>query len=325
MLTQTLDRLKGLAPVENIFIITNKEQREAVLEAAPGLPPANVLAEPVGRDTAAAVGLATILVGQKDPNGVFCILPADHVIHDVAAFQSVLRRAFETAEARRVLVTLGIRPTEPATGYGYLQRGELLGESDGVPVYGVRRFVEKPDLEKAREYLGSGDYYWNAGMFVWQVAAIDEALAQNAPELREGLREIEKSLQAGEALDTVLAAGYPKLPKISIDYAVMEKAENVVTVEASFDWDDVGSWPAVARHYEPDTNGNIVRGEVVVQGGSGNIVFSEGNHFVAAVGVDDLIIIHTGDATLVCRKDQAQDIKQLVKQFGEDPTRQHLI
>lgn len=325
MLTQTVDRLDGFVPPENIFIITNREQREAVLEVVPNLPPENVVAEPVGRDTAAAVGLAAVLVGQRDRNAVFGILPADHVIHDVKSFQSVLDQAFATAEEKPVLVTLGLRPTEPATGYGYIQRGELLEGADGKPLYQVKRFVEKPDLETAQEYLESGDYFWNAGMFVWRVAAIEEAFARYAPDLQAGLKEIAGKLAAGEALDAVLGTVYPDLKKISIDYAVMEKAENVVTIEASFDWDDVGAWPAVARHFAADSMGNVTRGEVVLEGSSGNIVVSEGKHLIAAVGVDDLIIIQTGDVTLVCRKDKAQEIKNVVKKLGADPKWQHLI
>ncbi len=325
MLTQTADRLEGLVPPENIFVITNREQREAVLEVVPNLPPENVVAEPVGRDTAAAVGLAAILVRRRNTNAVFGILPADHVIHDHQAFRAVLSQAFAAAESEPVLVTLGIPPTEPATGYGYIQRGEVVNQAEGRAVYRVRRFVEKPDLEKARQYLESGEYLWNAGMFVWRVSEIERALAEHAPDLREGLGEIDAKLEAGEELDRVLGDIYPKLKKISIDYAVMEKATNAVTIEASFDWDDVGAWPAVARHFETDASGNVARGEVVMEGASGNIVVSGGDHLVAAVGVEDLIIIHTPDATLVCRKDQAQEIKKVVSQLGGDPKWKHLI
>lgn len=325
MLTQTVDRLEGVVPTENLFVITNREQREAVLEVVPELPPENVVAEPVGRDTAAAVGLAAMLVGQRDPEGVFGILPADHVIRDAGNFRAVLRRAFAVAEATPVLVTLGIRPTNPATGYGYIQRGEALDPAEGGAVYGVRRFVEKPDLEKAKRYLASGDYFWNAGMFVWRVPVLGEAFAKHEPGLWQGLGRIGGRLANGEPLDAVLASVYPELKRISIDYAVMEKAENVVTIETSFDWDDVGEWPAVARHFEADTDGNVARGNVVVQDGGNNIIVSEGEHLVAAVGVEDLIIIHTPDATLVCRKDQAQEIKKVVGRLGADPRLKDLI
>lgn len=317
MLTQTVERLEGMLPPENVFIITNREQREAVLEVCPDVPPENVVAEPVGRDTAAAVGLATVLVKRRNPEGVIALLPADHVIHDVQEFQEVLRRAFAAAEREEVLVTIGIEPTEPATGYGYIQRGESREEIEGRPVFGVRRFVEKPDLATAESYLRSGEYFWNAGMFVWRVSAIERAFGEHAPELAAGLGELENGLESGGDLGDLLDRIYPGLKRISIDYAVMEKARNVVTLAASFDWDDVGSWPAAAGHFEADAAGNVSRGEVLLEESQGNIVFAKGNHLVAALGVEDLIIIQTEDATLVCRKDRAQDIKKLVTRLGE--------
>lgn len=316
MLTQTVERLEGMLPPENVFIITNQEQREAVMEVCPDVPAENVVAEPVGRDTAAAVGLATVLVKRRNPEAIIALLPADHVIHDRKEFQKVLSRAFVAAERGEVLVTIGITPTEPATGYGYIQQGENLEEIDGNPVYRVLRFVEKPDAATAQGYLESGDYFWNAGMFVWSVGAIERAFDQYAPVLQEGLRTLEAGLAKGESLESLLETIYPNLQKISIDYAVMEKAQNVVTLAASFDWDDVGSWPAAARHFEADAEGNVSRGEVLLEGSSGNIVFSGGKHLVTALGVDDLIIIHTEDATLVCRKDRAQDIKAIVSKLG---------
>lgn len=325
MLTQTVDRLEGIVPRSNIFVITNREQREAVLEILPDLLPGNVVAEPVGRDTAAAVGLAAILVKQRDPGAVFGILPADHVIHDGDGFQKILRQAFEVAAKEQVLVTIGIEPTEPATGYGYIQLGDVLEEANGGAVHRVRRFVEKPDLETARAYLDSGDYLWNAGMFVWQVKAVEQAFADHAPGLCEGLTQLDAGLAAGKKLDVLLEEIYPTLEKISIDYAVMEKAANVVMVKAAFDWDDVGAWPAVARHFPADEFGNVARGEVVLEGGGGNIVVSEGGHLIAAVGVDDLIVIHTEDATLICRKDRSDELRKVVSRLGGNPKWRHLI
>lgn len=319
MLTQTVERLDGLLPVDHIFVITNREHRETVLLACPGLPEANVVSEPEGRDTAAAVGLAMLLVKKRDPDAVFAVLPADHVIEEREGFQKVLKAAFEVAEAEPVLVTLGIGPTEPATGYGYIQKGKPLREVSGRPVYEVRRFVEKPDLEKAKEYLASGEYFWNGGMFVWSVNSIEKAFAEWAPSLYQGLREVETRLDAGEDFEGTLDVLYPGLEKISIDYAIMEKASAVVALEATFDWDDVGEWPAVARHFPADENGNVCRGEAVVQGGSNNIVISGGNHLIALVGTEDLIVVHTDDATLVCPRNKAQEIKDMVKRLAADP------
>ncbi|TVR48575.1 MAG: mannose-1-phosphate guanyltransferase [Puniceicoccaceae bacterium] len=325
MLTQTLDRLPDLAPPENTFVITNREQVEAVAEACPALPRENIVAEPVGRDTCAAVALASLLVRQRDPAATFAILPADHVIRDQAGFSAILRTAFSVAEAGPNLVTIGIVPTEPATGYGYIQRGGRLSEIDGRTVYRVERFVEKPDRETALSYLDSGDYFWNAGMFVWQVATIDKALSRHTPSLAKAMETVANGLAQGTSLDALLDNVYPGLEKISVDYAIMERAEAVAVVPADFDWDDVGAWPAIARHFPSDKDGNVLRGNALQEGGKGNIVISNADHLVATVGCEDLIVVHTPEATLVCPKSRAQDIKKLVKRLEADPRRQDLV
>lgn len=325
MLSQTIERLPGLVPYENIFVITNREQRPAVLETCPQLPPGNVIAEPVGRDTAAAVGLAALLVGRRSPQATLAMLPADHVIHDAGAFRSVLDAAFAAAAAEPWLVTIGIRPAEPATGYGYIQRASMIARAEGRDVFEVKRFVEKPDLDTARAYLESGDYLWNAGMFVWSVPTIRAALAAHEPELAAGLAAIEGELQAGRGVDDALAAHFQGLKKISIDYAVMEKAKNVVTIAATFDWDDVGAWPAIMRHLPADASGNVLRGNALVESGDGNLVVSDSQHLVAVVGVDDLIVVHTPDATLVCPKAHAQRVKELLKRLEQDERWKQLL
>ncbi len=323
MLAQAVDRVTSVVPQENIFIITNAEQREAVLEVCPDVPAEQVVGEPMGRDTAAAVGLAGVLVQQKDPEGVFAILPADHVIEDKAGFAKTLELAFEAAEKGEFLVTIGIEPTEPATGYGYIQKGEkVCGEH---PVFKVQRFVEKPNLEKAKEYLASGQYAWNAGMFVWQANVVKNSLTKFVPGLAQSLEVIENELSAGKELRAVLAEHYPNIEKISIDFALMEKADNVLTIPAGFDWDDVGEWPAVARHYDADDSGNVARGLAIMENSSGNIVYTEDDHLVALLGVDDLIVVRTADATLVCKKDQAQQIKGLVGKVSDLPTGSKLV
>ena len=324
MLGQTLDRLEGLVPVENIFVITNAEQRDAVLEVCPELKPENVIGEPVGRDTAPAVGLAALLVKRRNPDAVFGILPADHVIHDAKGFQRVMQAGFDAATAEPVLVTIGIQPDYPATGYGYIHKGEQWTEFDGLPVYRVQRFVEKPDLETAQGYLDSGEYFWNAGMFIWSVKTIEASFAANSPSHSKDFFAMNKALDAGTSLDEAMAKFYPEMEKISVDFAIMEKADNVVTIPSAFDWDDVGEWPAVARHHDPDAEGNILKGTAMVHGGANNIVISPGKHLTAVVGADDLIVVHTEDATLVCPKDRAQEIKALVKQVGATEALKHL-
>ncbi|MEZ5276256.1 MAG: sugar phosphate nucleotidyltransferase [Opitutaceae bacterium] len=325
MLVQTINRLPGLVPLENVLILTNREQIAAVREACPHLPAENIVAEPEGRDTAAAVGLAALMVRSRCATATLAMLPADHVIRDGAAFRTSLEAAFEAAEADPVLVTLGIVPTEPATGYGYIQRGEPCSTAAEQSVYRVRRFVEKPDLETAKAYLASGDYFWNGGIFVWQVSTIEEAFERHAPELREGFRTIETALAAGGDFATVLREFFPGLRRISVDFAIMEKADNVVTIPAGFEWDDVGSWPAAARHMKNVGDGNAVRGQVMIESGTGNIVVSGEGHLVALIGCDDLVVIHTADATLVCPRGESQRIKDLVTRLGRDPAYRHLL
>lgn len=325
MLAQTLARVLPVVPAANIFVITNVDQAAAVRRACPELPAENVVAEPVGRDSAPAVGLAAEIVGARDPDAVFASVHSDAAIHDVKSFQRDLRVAFAAAAAAPVMVTIGVKPHEPSTAYGYIQRGPVWDRVDSTRIFKARRFVEKPPLKFARRYLASGDYYWNTGMFIWSVRVVRDAFARNAPELHAGLSRIGAALAKKRNLARVLAEIYPTLPKIAVDYALLEKATNVVVFPASFDWDDVGSWPAVARHRQRDASGNVLRGRAVVEQGGGNIVISEGNHLTAVLGADDLIVVHTADATLVCPRDKAQDIKSLLKRLADDPNARDLL
>ena len=325
MLRQTVERLGDVVPFQNVLIITNTEQRAAVLEVCPMLPGENVIAEPVGRDTAAAVGLATLLVESREPNATFAMLPADHVIHDEAGFQSILDTAFSAAEAEDALVTIGIQPAYPAIGYGYIQRGAVCRTVNDRNVYEVEAFREKPDLDTATKYVASGEFYWNAGMFFWRVPVIAREFEEHTPGLWKALGAIREGLLAGHEMDSLLQVHYPELEKISIDYAIMEKADTVRVVESAFDWDDVGEWPAIERHSEKDAKGNVRNGKALIQDGSGNIVINDGVHTTALIGVDDLIVVQTRDATLVCPKDKAQKIKDLVKELGKDAAYEHLL
>lgn len=311
LLVQTIERVLPMVPAENVLVITNREQAAAMRELCPMLPAENIVAEPVGRDTAAAVGLALVLVRRRDPQAAFAMLPADHVIHDTVTFRADLERAFAAAERDPLLVTIGIKPTEPATGYGYIHRGTLRPGAQSL--FDVIRFVEKPTLEVAREYLATHQYLWNAGMFIWRVEVVAAAFAKHVPELWAGLLQLESALSGGRTLDAALEALYPTLKKISIDYALIEKASNVAVTPAHFDWDDVGAWPAVMHHFPADAAGNVLRGLSTVENASGNLVVSTADHFVAVLGVQDLIVVHTDDATLVCPKEKAQEIKALLK------------
>ena len=317
MLSQTIDRLDGLVPPERVYIITNAEQRDAVLQSCPGLLPEKVIGEPEGRDTAAAVGLAALLVEAEGDDAAFALLPADHVIEDHEGFRSVLESAFEAAEAEDCLVTIGIKPDFPSTGYGYLCRGEELKAENGRVLSRGDRFVEKPDLPKAEEYLKEGIYFWNAGMFVWRPSVILSALGKYAPALSSGLTELKEEWKTSGRLIESMAKIYPSLEKISIDFAVMEKADGVVMLESAFDWDDVGEWPAIARHYPQDENGNVFKGMGLAIDSAENLTFSEDGHCISLLGVKDLIVVQSRDATMICHKDCAQQVKELARQVSE--------
>ena len=319
MLTQTVKRLDGIVPEENLFVITNREQRESMLEIVPGLAPERVIAEPVGRDTAPAVALATLLVKSRNPEATFAMLPADGLIQPRRAFQSDLIHAFEAAEREDAIVTIGVKPSYPATGYGYVHRGEVVLHVDGFPVYSVRKFVEKPCAPTAEEYVASGDYLWNAGIFLWRVAVIESQFRLYAEVLWTTVDEVERGMNRGVELDSLLDTHYPSMEKISIDYAVLEKADRVLMVEANFDWDDVGEWAAIARHYLTDENGNVSKGSTLFEESSGNIAVSGEGHLIALYGVEDLIVVRTDDATLVCPRSRSQDIKNLVQKIADHP------
>ena len=317
MLTQTVNRLKGIIDPKNIFVIAGAQHRSVIINICPDLDPEKIIGEPIGRDTAPAVALATTLVTRENSNAVFAMLPADAVIHDANNFCSVLESAFVLAEAESVLVTIGIKPTSPATGYGYIQKSDAKEVYAGHQSFDVSRFVEKPNLEKAKEYLVSGEYYWNAGMFIWSVGSIRAEFQKNCAGIWKSLLSVNEALDCGESLDAILAREYPTIEKISVDYAIIEKAKNVAMIESTFDWDDVGEWSAIERHNDSDEEGNCFQGQIEGLKAEGNIVYNrENDHLVTLLGVDDLIVVHTKDATLICKKEQSQEVKNLVKKIS---------
>jgi len=319
LLNQTVKRLENIVPLEDIFIITNALQENAVRESCTSIRKENIIIEPVGRDTGAAVALAGVIAKRVHAGATLALLPADHVIKDKLGFKKTIEAAFEAAESGDYLVTVSIPPTHPETGFGYIERGTVHNDSGKAPVYNVKRFVEKPELKKAKEYVKAGTFYWNGGMFVWSVKSIENALKLHAPELHKCFTKLEKDLEGDKSFQDVITRHYGSLPKLSIDYAVMEKAKNVLTVPALFDWDDVGSWTALMRHFPHDKNGNVVRGNAIVEAGKNNIVMSNGGHLVTVLGVEGLVVVHTKDATLVCTMEKAQEIKTLLKRIAEHP------
>lgn len=320
MIEQTVGRLSGFAPSRNIIVITNREHVAAMRALMPELPADNIVGEPVGRDTAPCVALASALVEAKAPPGsepVMVVSPADHVIHDTESLIRELRDGVELA-ARGAIVTIGIKPTFPSTGYGYIKCDGRIDADLSTEFFKSGGFREKPDAETAKRFLESGEYRWNSGMFIWSVPVIQQAIRDHAPALAPAMREMRRAAKAGK-LDEVVNAVYPDLEKMSIDYAVMEKAEGVIVADCGFDWDDVGSWPAMRNHLPADADNNIVSGLHAGLETTDCVIVGEPGHLVATVGVDNLIIVQTGDATLVCDAGRAQKIKTLVKRLNESP------
>ncbi len=313
LLEEAILRLRGVVAPRNIWILTNKAQVPLIRRALPRFPRAQVIAEPAKRDTAPAAALATGLVRARRPDGVVALLPADALIGNPARFAGQLAKAFAWAAgegsggSRYGLITFAVQPTHPATGFGYLELGgELARAADGSRLLRVKRFVEKPDEATARGYLESGRYAWNAGMFVWGVGRFLAEVERTAPELARFVKDFPAGNPAA-----YLSRRFASLPKVSVDYAVLEKASAVATVVADFEWDDAGAWTALPKHLPADGSGNVLRGSVVSVGTSGTIAVSNGR-VIALCGVKDLVVVETPDAVLVCHRDAVQDIKRLM-------------
>ncbi|MEM9481862.1 MAG: sugar phosphate nucleotidyltransferase, partial [Verrucomicrobiota bacterium] len=313
LLEKTIARLEGLIPKENILILTNVDQEPAVREIAGDLPTENIIAEPAKRDTAPAIALGIGWVASKDPDATMAVLPADQLIKDEAEFRSVLSGALHTAELSGSLVTIGVKPTWACPSYGYVERGKKAtvdGLQEDVAVFEVERFREKPNSDLAETFLNAGNFTWNAGMFIWTLQTVVTELTSHAPDLADFVREIRQSPD----IKATLEGQFEKQRKISIDYALMEKASRVLNIEATFDWDDVGSWISVAKYLEADETNNRGNAPLSVLDARDNVVFSkEKNRRIALLGVENLIVVETGDALLVTTRDQADRIKHLVK------------
>jgi mannose-1-phosphate guanylyltransferase len=323
-LQQTVNRILPVVPIKNVFVITNAVQAPEVRKQLPKLPKQNVIAEPCGRDTCAAVTLGAAIVGARSTTAVMAVLAADHVIPDEKKFQQVLADSFDLASRGRAIVTIGIKPTEPATGYGYIHVGEPLPPPTGVKAYKTtffraERFVEKPNFERALEYVNSGQYRWNSGMFVWSFVTITEGLQKHQPEMFEACQRWFKVATKQAKLDKVLAKDYPAIRKISIDFALMEHAQNVVVADGAFEWDDLGSWTALARHLKPDAEGNCAMADFIHVDAARNIIYdarTKNRTPIAVVGLRDSILVQTDDAILLAHKSQAQKIKELVNKLA---------
>lgn len=317
LVEETLARVLPLTPPDRVLVVTNESYAPQTAELLSELPPENVIGEPEGRDTAACIGLAALVLRARDPDAVMAVMPSDHIITPPEAFCSALKAGCEVlAEHPASLVTYGVEPTFPATGYGYIRRGEEAVRSGALSFYRVRTFEEKPERARAEAFLAEGGYYWNAGIFLWRADTILALIARHLPGLHEGLERIRPAVGRRAFAETLLRE-YPGLPKISIDYGVMEKAEDRLVAAVNFRWDDVGSWRALERLLPADGSGNHVEGPCTVVDAPGNLVSARGG-VVALVGVEGLVVVHTPDATLVCRKEDAERVKALVDRL--DPS-----
>ena len=316
LLEMTVDRLDGLVPTENILILTNKQQEASVRKLLPQLPKENIIAEPEKRDTAPAIALGVGWVVARDPTATMMVLPADHLIKDQKEFHRVLTNAAKAAEVGSSLVTIGIKPTWACPSYGYVERGRRssLPGAEDQPVYEVERFREKPNPDLAEHFLSQGTFTWNAGMFIWTIPAIFSELSRHCPALADFVSELRNS----NDFNGTVSKQFGKLPKLSIDYALMERASRVLNIEATFDWDDVGNWTSVGRYLTMDEHGNQHNCALSQLDSSNNLVFSQTGQHIALLGVQDLIIVSAKDALLITSRSHAESIKKLADQLPKE-------
>ncbi|MBM7556930.1 mannose-1-phosphate guanylyltransferase [Halanaerobacter jeridensis] len=309
MIQATVDRISKLTIKDNVFIATNDKYVEQMQEHLPEVPLENITIEPMRKNTAACIGLASLYMEQKDPEAVMVVLPSDHLILDEERFLDTVESAVDIAEQGDNLVTLGIEPTHPETGYGYIDYRAKYDEINGNEVFEVNAFTEKPNKETAENFVEDGTYLWNSGMFVWKVSTIRKMFKEYMPKLHEGLEKMKEGIGTDEEKD-ILKEEFEKLDSISIDYGIMEKAKNIYVIPGSFGWDDIGSWPALERVEKRDKNGNVIKGRHIGIDTKNTIVHGNGK-IVTTVGLEDIVIVDTEDAILVCDKKRAQEVKEI--------------
>jgi mannose-1-phosphate guanylyltransferase len=325
MIQNTVQRLNGFVGPKNIFVVTNKLQKSAVAKQLPTLPAENIIVEPIGRNTAPCIGLAAMFVHRLDPDSVMVVLPADHVIRDEKEFLRVLDLGVKVAHESSSLVTIGIQPTHPETGYGYIQIVEDEKSQNGAMpegVFKVKTFAEKPNLQTAQRFVESGDFFWNSGMFIWRADVILNEIKRSLPDLHGSLMNIEPTL--GTSLfEQSLEHAYGMIRGISIDYGVMEKTEGVYVIRGDFGWNDVGSWDEVYRLATKDEQGNHLHGRIISFDTKNSYIHTD-DKLVATVGIDDLIVINTHDAILICKRGASQDVKEIVDHLRRKQMNEYL-
>jgi mannose-1-phosphate guanylyltransferase len=323
MFEHAVDRIAPLFQPEEIFVVTGAEHVESLAAQAPELPPENFIVEPEGRGTAPCVGLGAIHLRRQDPDAVMAVLTADHFIADVTRFQQALTAAAQVAEEGH-LVTLGITPSSPSTGYGYIKQGESLGTVGGFPVFHAERFTEKPSQETAIHMVESGEYSWNSGMFIWRVDRIMEEFEHQMPEFYVQLAEVEATLET-PGYEPALSRIWPEVVRQTVDYGVMEGAAEVAVIPVDIGWSDVGSWSSLLDLLPADKEGNIIAGPHVGIDTRDTLVFSrDGKRLIATIGVEGMVIVDTEDALLVCPREREQEVREIVRRLEDEERGEYL-
>jgi len=320
MIWETVERIRCFTSCEKIFIVTSRSQAKDLQREVPQIPQSNLLLEPLGKNTAPCLCLAALYIQKLNPEAVMVVLPADHFIADRRGFLRTLKAAVGFTAKRNLLMTLGIPPTEPETGYGYIQKGENLDKVNGISVFKAKAFREKPTRAKARAYLRTGKYLWNSGMFIWKVGVFLAALEKYLPQLYEEMQPLQNHLGTARG-EKLLEKVYARCQPISVDYGIMEKAENVALIEAQFHWDDVGSWAALCKILPKDERGNALmagkqagEGKILAIDSSGCLIRGE-EKLIAVIGIKDTVVVEAGNAFLVCPRDRAQDIRRVIEEL----------
>lgn len=319
MIQETFLRLNGLVQRENILIVTNEIQKQGIMEQLPEVPDENIIVEPFGRNTAACIGLASVIIKKRSTNAVTIVMPADHIIQDNEKFIETIKTAAKFSFENQALVTIGIQPTKPETGYGYIQIDE---DSAKDNVYKVLTFAEKPNYSTAVNFIKSGDFFWNSGMFIWKIDTILDEIKQYMPDLNDGLLQISSHLDDPD-FQNILSQVYGQLKSVSIDYGIMEKSDKVYLVKGFFSWSDVGSWEAVYDLSKKDQDGNVKVGSIYTDMALDSYIYSP-EKFTAVIGLDNVIVINTNNALLICKRDKAQDVKNVIDFLKLNKLDEHL-
>lgn len=322
MLQKTVQRIKPLVDLDNIYISTNSHYAEQIKEQVSQLDEANIIVEPLKKGTAPSIALSAAVISKRNPGSTIIVLPSDHLVKDNESFIRVMKRAVMTASIGKNIVTIGIKPSHPETGYGYIEYGAKAHTIDGCPVYKVENFKEKPDLNTAEKYLVAGNYLWNSGMFVLNIKTLFASFKKHLPEIYQAILKIKAALGSEDQAE-LIKAEFEKMPEITVEYGIMEKADNIYLIPADFGWDDLGSWPALGRIKKEDEKGNIVIGKHYGIDTTNSIIYSP-DKLITTIDLDNLVIVDTNDAVLICNKDRAQDVKKIRDLLSNAGLEEHL-